>query len=89
MLVSMWLSYTIRNDGSWLYHRLPLNHALHHHWPLNYDLSRRKAIKSNSFGALIFPPSLISGMDNRVTGLRSMGDLRCKWPWNLTKMLHG
>jgi hypothetical protein len=39
--VSMWLSYSIRNDSSWLYHRLPLNHALHHHWPLNHDWSRR------------------------------------------------
>jgi hypothetical protein len=86
--VSMWLSYSIRNDSSWLYHR-PLNHALHHHWPLNHDLSRRQAIKSNSFGALIFLPSLIGSMDNRVNGLRSMRDIRYKWSWNLSKMLHG
>jgi hypothetical protein len=86
--VSMWLSYSIRNDSSWLYHR-PLNHALHHHWPVNHDWSRRQAIKSNSFSALIFLPSLIGSMDNRVHGLRSMGDVRYKWSWNLSKMLHG
>jgi hypothetical protein len=84
--VSMW-SYIIRNDGSWFYDWLSLNHTLHHNWSLHYDWPLRQAIKSNSFGTLIFLPSLI-GSGDRVNTWSSMGDLRYKWSRYLSKMLH-